>query len=126
MSDDGHMYRGWASPLYVLRRLQTAVRIIMEGRWNFRVRMDKATYALVGLRSKDFPNRLRGRATKVLGVRSAVAQQYATDTLYHFEWLKPKERLALIGDIIALYEGCLLDVARCGDDYYDSAYPIDR
>jgi hypothetical protein len=87
--------------------------------------MDKATYALVGLTPEDFPNRLRGRATKVLAVRSAVAQKYPTDTRYHFERLKPKERKALIGDIIALYEGCLIDIGKSGK--YDCVvYPKDR
>jgi hypothetical protein len=60
----------------------------------------------------------------VLGVRERVAHRYVTDTLYHFERLTPKQRRALEGDIIALYEACLFDLGAMGD--YDFMYPEDR
>jgi hypothetical protein len=87
--------------------------------------MDRATFALATLRPEDFPERLRGRATKVLAVRSAVRQDYITDALFHFERLTIKERRALISDIIALYEGCLIDIGKSGDQY-EFLYPRDR
>jgi hypothetical protein len=96
----------------VLDRLRTCVQILVEAKGNFCTRMDSATFSLVPLRARDFPDRLRARATKVLGVRSAVRQDYIGTTLFHFERLTPRERKALILDIIALYEGCLIDVGR--------------
>ena len=61
------------------------------------------------------------------GVRVKVARRYVTNSLFHFEWLTPRERRALIGDILALYEACLLDLGRSGDDdYFEIAYPKDR
>jgi hypothetical protein len=116
------MYKGWSDPVTQLLGLQDAVRIIMEGQGNFRTRMDLATFALVFFRPEDFPERIRGRASKVLAVRRAVAVRYQTDTLFHFERLKPKERKALIADIMALYEACLIDIGRMGSDY-EFMYP---
>lgn len=89
----------------------------MNCQGNFRVRMEKATDPLVTLRPEDFPERLRGRATKVLDARGAVSQKYVTDILYHFDRLTPKQRKALIENIIALYEGCLIDIGKLGDDW---------
>jgi hypothetical protein len=109
----------------VLDRLRTSVRILVEAQGNFRTRMDRATFALVTLQPRDFPDLLRGRATKVLGVRSAVRQDYIGDSLFHFERLTLKERKALISDILALYEGCLINVGKASDDY-DYLYPKDR
>ena len=60
----------------------------------------------------------------VLGVRERVAHKYPTDTLYHFERLTPKQRRALEGDIIALYEACLFDLGAMGDHEFMS--PKDR
>jgi len=42
-----------------------------------------------------------------------------------FGSLKPKERRALIGDIIALYEACLLDLGKAGF-FAGIVYPKDR
>jgi hypothetical protein len=114
-----------ANPVGVLDRLQTCVRILMEAQGKFRTRMDRATFALVTLRPDDFSEKLRGRATKVLSARNAVRQDYVTDSLFHFEKLTVRERKALISDIIALYEGCLIDVGKSGDKY-DFLYPKDR
>src|SRR5713226_2260445 len=93
---------GWIDPVGKLQGLKTAVRIIMDGKDNYRVRMDKATFALAGYRATEFPER-------VLGVRSAVREKYVNDVLFHFERLTIKERRALIEDIIILYEALLLD-----------------
>jgi len=84
--------------------------------------MTRATYPLVGLRPEDFPERIRGRATRVLAARGAHAKQYETDTLY-FEELSRKEFNTLVEDIIALYEACLIDIGKMG---YDFAYPEDK
>ena len=114
-----------AEPVGVLDRLQTCVRILIDSQGNFRTRMDRATFALATLRPEDFSEKLRGRATKVLAVRGAVRQDYVTDALFHFERLTMRERKALISDIIALYEGCLIDIGKSGDKY-DFLYPKDR
>lgn len=117
---------GWTEPVSQYLSLATAVRILAEKRGdNFRIRMDKATYALTRWRAEDFPERIRERARKVTTVRSAVRQDYETDCLFHFERLTPRERRALTGDIISLYEACLLDLGRSGQ-FADIVYPEDR
>lgn len=115
----------WCDPVGTLIRLCTAVRVIARGQDNYRTRMDNATYALADLRPEDFPSRIRGRASRVLEVRRAVRQDYVTDALFHFERLSPKERAALLDDILCLYEACLLDIAA-DPDRKVVVYPNDR
>lgn len=115
---------GWSDPVKMLLSLRDVIRTIAEGKDNYRVRMDKATYPLIFWKPEDFPERIRNRARMVLGVRDKVAHEYATDTLYHFERLSPKERMAFLGDIIALYEACLLDLGGMRD--VEFVYPEDR
>lgn len=128
------MINGWNEPIGALDRLQTAVRIIARAKGNPRGRnkfsylMDRATFALTDLLPEHFPARIRGRANKVLSVRSRVRHQYGDsgDSVhFHFEWLSSKERDALISDILSLYEACLLDLGRMAD-YHDIVYPKDR
>jgi hypothetical protein len=119
------MPSGWSDPVSMFLKLQKSVEHIIRRQGYPREWMTKATDPLVGLRPEDFPQRLRGRATNVLAKRGAVAEKYATDTLYRFDRLPRKERQALIEDIIALYQGCLLDIGKSGD-YYDILYPEDR
>jgi len=76
-------------------------------------------------RADDFPKHIRERARKVLTVRCAVRQDYLHDTVFHFERLTPKQRRALIDDIVSLYEACLLDLGKAGQ-YYSIVYPKDR
>jgi hypothetical protein len=45
----------WKDPVTQLDRLQTAVRALAEGSGTWQKRMDKATYALIFLRSEDLP-----------------------------------------------------------------------
>jgi hypothetical protein len=128
------MIDGWNEPVDTLLRLRTAVRIVARAKGNPRARnkfadlLCRATFALTGLLPEHFPERIRGRATKVLSVRARVRQDYgnnADSVLFHFEWLSPKERDALISDILGLYEACLLDLGRMAD-YRDIVYPQDR
>jgi hypothetical protein len=99
---------------------------MISARDNYRQRMDRATFCLAALLPRDFPERLRNRATAVLGVRRAVREDYGGDLcLFRFDYLTPKQRKALAGDIIALYEACLFDLGRQGDKY-DFMYPKDR
>jgi len=107
-----HIYRGWADPVNAFSTE------------NYRVKMDRVTYCLCLFRPEEFPERIRNRARMVLGVRERVAHEYDTDTLYHFERLTPKQRRALEGDIIALYQACLFDLGAMGN--HEFIYPEDR
>jgi len=89
----------------------------MDGKDNYRVRMDKATFALAGNRATEFPERIRETAERVLSVRSAVREDYANDALFHFERLTVKERKALVEDIIILYEALLFDLGKSDIDF---------
>ena len=106
--------------------LRDAVQIMVTAKSdeNYRVKMDRVTFCLCLFRPEEFPERIRNRARMVLGVRERVAQEYPTDTLYHFDRLTPKQRRALEGDIIALYEACLFDLCAMGN--HEFMYPEDR
>src|SRR5437879_1741026 len=98
--------RGWYDPVKMRIALHDAIKILATAKSteNYRVRMDRATYCLATFQPKDFPERIRNRARMVLSVRGRVAVEYPTDTLFHFERLSPKERAALLDDLLALYE----------------------
>jgi hypothetical protein len=121
-----HAHRGWADPVKACRSLREALTIMVMAKSteNYRVKMDRVTYCLCLLRPDEFPERIRNRARMVLGVRERVAHEYVTDTLYHFERLTPKQRRALEGDIVALYEACLFDLGAMGK--HEFMYPKDR
>jgi hypothetical protein len=117
-------YRGWSDPVGKLEAFRVVIKYLVSRTDNFRIRMEKATLPLVGMRPEDFPKRIRGRAERVLTVRSAVAVEYVNDTLWHFERLTPKQRKVLIDDLLRLYESLLIDLGRMGKDY-DFIYPKD-
>jgi hypothetical protein len=119
------MQLGWVDPVSQYESLATAVRTLAEGRLKFRTRMDDATFALTRWQAEDFPERIRERARKVLSVRSAVRKDYIGGCLFQFNLLTLKERRALIGDIIALYTACLLDLGKLAD-FAEIVYPKDR
>jgi hypothetical protein len=114
---------GWVDPIGKLQGLKTAVRILMDGKDNYRVRMDKATFALAGYRPEQFPEGIRETAERVLGVRSAVREDYVNDALFHFERPMIKQRKALVEDIIILYEALLFDLGKMDMDF---VYPENR
>jgi len=105
--------------------LGSAVRTLSLGKGKFGDRMAVATYPLVGLRPEDFPERIRGRATKVLSARGRVAERHTDNTTYNFGRLKLRERQALIEDILTLYAACLIDLGSAGE-HYNFMYPTDR
>jgi hypothetical protein len=69
--------RGWSDPAKAMMCLGSAVRTLSLGKGKFSDRMAAATYPLV--RPEDFPERIRGRATKVLSARGRVAQRRIDD-----------------------------------------------
>jgi hypothetical protein len=120
VSDDN---LGWREPVSTFTYLHTAVRTLLATTHNLRTRVDNATLALASLRSDDFPERIRNRATIVLCAREKVATNNGTDTRYHFERLTPRQRKSIADDIIALYEACIFDLGRMNRD---EVYPEDR
>jgi hypothetical protein len=116
---------GWAEPVSQYESLATAVKILAEGRSKFRERMEDATFALTRWQAKDFPERIRERARKVLSVRSKVRWDYTGGCRFEFQRLTPKQRRALVADIIALYEACLLDLGKAAF-FAGIVYPKDR
>jgi hypothetical protein len=120
MRKGGHL--GWKDPVDQFLALQTAIRILAEGKSNFRIRMEKATFPLTKYLPQDFPERIRNRALEVLGTRRKVRKDYGQDALFHFERLKSKQRTRLTKNIISLYEACLMDIGKMN---MDSLYPKD-
>jgi hypothetical protein len=59
-------YRGWSDPVGKLVSFRVAIKHLVSRTDNFRVRLEKATYPLVTMRPEDFPERIRGKAKKVL------------------------------------------------------------
>src|SRR5438874_739618 len=96
----------------------------MDGKNNYRVRMDKATFPFAGYRAEEFPERIRETAERVFCVRAAVRKDYGNDAaLFHFERLTIKERRALVEDIIILYEALLFDLGKMDMEF---VYPENR
>jgi hypothetical protein len=105
-----------------LSKLQTAVRVLAEGRGRTAERLENATYPLVMLSPRDFPEHLRNRATRVLGLRQKYVF-FAGDESY-FHQVKPSDRVSFANDLIALYEACLIDLGRSWPQW-DFMYPED-
>jgi len=106
-----------------LTRLQTAVRILAEGSGTTAERLQKATYPLVGLFPRDFPEHLRGRAQDTLSLRGKYVF-HAGDESY-FRQVKSSDKLNFVSDLLTLYEACLIDLGRSWPTW-DFMYPKDR
>ena len=115
---------GWTDHVGRLIRLQTAVKILAEGRGKTAERMEKATFALMMIRPEDFPTGLRNRAEKVLNLRLNAARRFGEHTHFAFDELKRSDRLQFTADLISLYEGCLIDIGRTWPRW-DHMYPDD-
>src|SRR5262249_13434149 len=122
---------GWTSDhVGSLERLRDAVRILAEGHKKLDDRIDKATYALVHFRPKDFPAHLRPRIQRIHHARRRAAMHWrAADTgrevpilRFSFAYLTPTEQHNLVADIIGLYEACLIDIGRTWPRW-DFVYP---
>ena len=79
--------REWSDPVKAMMCSGSAVCTLSLGKGKFGDRMATATYPL--LRPEDFPERIRGRAKKVLSARGRVAQQHLDDTTYNFVFPEP-------------------------------------
>ena len=121
-----HPDLGWTDPVGRLVKLQTAVRILAEGRGKTANRLEKATDALMLMQPEDFPAHIRNRASKVLSLRRNAAISGPSDETRYFDFhrLKPSERARFVGDLIALYKACLIDVGRTWPKW-DFLYPED-
>jgi hypothetical protein len=106
-----------------LHRLQIAVSHLAQGKGKTSQRLEKATYALIGLFPKDFPKYLQNRAENVLGLRLKYVFHAGDDS--YFNPVPPSERKRFTEDLLALYEACLIDIGRAGPDW-DFMYPEDR
>src|SRR5687767_14703181 len=95
-----------------LVKLQAAVRTLAEGGGNFRDRMERATESLIRLRVEDFPAILRTRAERVLALRANAVLRIGDYTHFRFSDMTPTERKRFAADLLALYEGCLIDIGR--------------
>jgi len=120
-----HPYLGWADPVGTLDRLEAAVRTLAEGRSKTGDRWTSATSSLLHLRPDDFPDRLRKRAANVLSLRGSTAVAVvASYTHFRFAEMTPRERARFVGDLIALYAACLIDIGRTWPEW-DFVYPAD-
>jgi hypothetical protein len=103
-----------------LVRLQTAVRILAEGRGTTAERLERATYSLVTLFERDFPEHLRNRAKVVLELRSKYVFHAGDESYFH--QVKPSDRVNFAINLLALYEACLIDLGRSWPTW-DFMYP---
>ena len=106
-----------------LEKLQYAVQVLSEGSWKTPARLNMATFALVHLRPKQFPEHLRKRATRVLGFRRK--HIYEAGNANYFGEVKPNDRKEFVQDLLMLYEACLIDLGR-GWPRWSSMYPTDE
>lgn len=105
-----------------LIRLQAAVRSLAEGRGKTSERLEKATYPLMGLFERDFPDHLRNRAKVVLELRSKYVFHAGDESYFH--QVKPSDRVNFATNLLALYEACLIDLGRSWPTW-DFMYPVD-
>lgn len=97
---------GWAGG--VLRRLQTAIRIMVEDSGKMSERLNRSTYPLADLAPTDFPEHLRNRATRILNLRLKYVFHAGVDSYFH--GVKPRDKREFVRDLLALYEACLIDL----------------
>jgi len=115
---------GWGSDhVGKLHRMQTAVSHLAQGRGKTSQRLEKATYALIGLRANEFPERIRNRAENVLSLRGEYVRHAGHVSCFHRVPLAVKKRF--VEDLLALYEACLIDLGRTWPQW-DLMYPKDR
>jgi hypothetical protein len=115
----------WAGPLDQLDSLRIAVKYLLKRGLNTNERFSAATLPLAKYQSREFPETVRPRFERIAAARRAVWREYIGGSLFDFTALKRPERKALQDDIFALYEACLLDIGKMGDqDFYELAYPI--
>jgi hypothetical protein len=113
---------GWGGDHFrTLKRLRQAVRRLAEGSGKTSDRLHDATYYLVSVHADDFPKHLRKRAETVLSLRGKYAGR---DNLYLRD-VKPTDRKRFVGDLLALYEACLIDLGRAGPRW-SFMYPKDE
>ena len=126
-----NQYLGWQDPIDQLLSLRAALNYLLARSKAPRERFSGATLPLVKYHIHDFPERLRQRVENIRNARVAVRQDYVTDSLFRFDLLSVRECRAIQGDILALYEACLLDLGRMhamggmGEGLYEIVYPKD-
>lgn len=124
MTDDPQL--GWTGDhVGTLTKLQTAVRVLAEGRGTTVDRLEKVTLPLVGLRPESFPELMRKRAARVLALRGNAAAHIGNFTYFRFGDMTPTERVRFVDDLIALYEACLIDIGRTWP-HWDFMYPKEK
>jgi hypothetical protein len=122
--DNADPKMGWMEPVGMLYALRSAVRALATGGGKFQQRMEKATYALHNHQPGHFPPRLRNRATNVLSTPAIVRREYESGRAYwDYTRLTRKQRQTFIEDLLGLYEACLMDLGKMGENYL---YPEDR
>ena len=105
--------RGWSDPIGTFYRLQIAVRILASHESPRKTRLDEATSALMDLIPQYFPKAIREKAERVLSVREKLRRDHGSNVgSFPFDLLKPKECVALIRDILSLYEACIFDMSK--------------
>ena len=77
------------------------------------MRIDEATSALVDLTPQYFPKAIREKAERVLSIREKLRRDDNSNVgSFPFDLMKPKECVALIRDILSLYEACIFDMSK--------------
>jgi hypothetical protein len=84
-------------------------------------RLNKATYPLVDLFPRDFPECLRNRATRVLDLRERYVFYAGGESYFHRVAANDKKHFT--EDLLALYEACLIDFGHSPDA--ECLYPED-
>ena len=77
------------------------------------MRIDEATSALADLTPQYSPKAIREKAERVLSIRAKFRRDVNSNVeSYPFDLPKPKECVALIRDILNLYEACIFDMSK--------------
>jgi hypothetical protein len=125
---------GWEDPIAQANSLQIAVNHLCAHGLKWGQRLERATSPLVKYRR--WPERLKGRLKNVINAWEAVPKEYqyqaeGAPTVRQLNFFTPRECRALVDDILALYEACLLDIGRMQEmgglaaKWYNVMYPKD-
>jgi hypothetical protein len=114
---------GWGGDhVGMLHDLQSAVRILLEGSDTVSKRLERTSFVLIKYQERDFPERLRNRAKRLLEFRGMYVRHVG-----HYSYLErvtPTDKKNFCEDLKNLYEACLIDLGRSWPQW-DFMYPKD-
>lgn len=120
------MCSGWTSNIQILFDILKSVELMTDGSKTFNEKMPTVILILVKWWPADVLYTLRLRLQVIHEARFGALEQVRYGEIWHFDRIRERKRKRIIGDIIDLYESCLLDVHKLESEEFDIIYPLNR